>query len=171
MPYLCIRVKTLFIANYMIVKDLSIIKCNGEYSIDLLRHELNKIPDGDYRVLVMDYQRNRALPFLKYLFGVVLKEISAQTNISVDGLYKFFERKFAPVRTVEIDGEDFTFQDIKEEKSKILQDFTDNVIKYADQTWGIKITERSELQPKEAQAPYASAYTDQWREYISNREV
>ena len=136
----------------MIVKDLSIIKCNGEYSIDLLRHE-------------------RALPFLKYLFGVVLKEISAQTNIPVDGLYKFFERKFAPVRTVEIDGEDFAFQDIKEEKSKILQDFTDNVIKYADQTWGIKVTERSELQPKEAQAPYASAYTDQWREYISNREV
>ena len=37
-----------------------------------------KFERGDYTILIMDDTKNKSLPQLKYLFGVVLKTISEQ---------------------------------------------------------------------------------------------
>lgn len=43
-----------------------------------LQLAIENLKDGDYTVLIMDDTKNKALPQLKYLFGVVLKTISDQ---------------------------------------------------------------------------------------------
>lgn len=39
---------------------------------------IGSLKDGDYTVLILDDAKNKSLPQLKYLFGVVLKSVSDQ---------------------------------------------------------------------------------------------
>ena len=54
----------------LIVQDNKAAKQEIELAIGNLK-------DGDYTILIMDDTKNKSLPQLKYLFGVVLKTISA----------------------------------------------------------------------------------------------
>ena len=55
----------------LIVQDNKAAKQEIELAIGNLK-------DGDYTILIMDDTKNKSLPQLKYLFGVVLKTISEQ---------------------------------------------------------------------------------------------
>ena len=70
----------------LIVQDNKAAKQEIELAIGNLK-------DGDYTILIMDDTKNKSLPQLKYLFGVVLKTISEQlpTHPPVDALYRYFE--------------------------------------------------------------------------------
>ena len=48
----------------------------GEADTEELLDSLENLPDGEYKFLIYDEAKNRSLPQLKYLFGIVLKQIS-----------------------------------------------------------------------------------------------
>ena len=66
---------------------------DGKACTEAANLAFEKLSDGDYTVLIFDDAKNRSLPQLKYLFGVVLKEISEKlpTHPPVDALYRYFE--------------------------------------------------------------------------------
>lgn len=153
--------------RYMIHIDAELVVQGGVSYTEALQRNLQRLADGNYRCLVLDNAPNKALPFLKYLFGVVLKDLSDKTGIPVDALYKYFEDKFAPVRHAKIDGKIFEYKNIKDESSQALRDFTERIITFAEEEWGIKAMERDALKAPEAAAPYAEAYTDQWKSFFN----
>ena len=67
---------------------------------------IGNLKDGDYTILIMDDTKNKSLPQLKYLFGVVLKTISEQlpTHPPVDALYRYFEEIYAPIHVCDLPG-------------------------------------------------------------------
>lgn len=151
----------------MIHIDAELVVQGGVTYTEALQRNLQRLADGNYRCLVLDNAPNKALPFLKYLFGVVLKDLSDKTGIPVDALYKYFEDKFAPVRHAKIDGRIFEYKNIKDEGSQTLRDFTEKITTFAEEEWGIKVMERDALKAPEATAPYAEAYTDQWKSFFN----
>lgn len=83
----------------LIVQDNKAAKQEIELAIGNLK-------DGDYTILIMDDTKNKSLPQLKYLFGVVLKTISEQlpTHPPVDALYRYFEEIYAPIHVCDLPG-------------------------------------------------------------------
>lgn len=125
-----------------------------------------KLPDGDYNYIIYDNGKNRALPYLKYLYGVVLKTIS-DTMLShppVEVLYKYFERLYGREIICEIDGEPVAVYDLKgllslEEADKTI----DNIVRHAHQKWGIQIPDRASLTAPECREAYIDSYTEMWK--------
>ena len=59
------------------IRDKGVINvCEDQIEKVALTDELKQLPNGEYGYLLLDKERNKVLPLLKYLFGLVLKNIS-----------------------------------------------------------------------------------------------
>lgn len=129
------------------------------------------LSDGDYTVLIFDDTKNRSLPQLKYLFGVVLKEISEKlpTHPPVDALYRYFEEIYAPIHTCDLPGvEKFEYFSLKNEKASEMNEVIESIIHHVATEWGIKIESRDAVKLPEAKELWAGAYTEQWNLPLSH---
>lgn len=138
---------------------------NGDADKQELMDSVNELGDGEYGYLLFDKEKNKALSQLKYLFGIVLKQISdgLPDHPSVGALYSYFEEIYAPIRTDIIAGEKYEYFDLKSEKSIEMNDVIEKIIHHAETEWGITgILKRDELKAPEANEPYLGAYASQW---------
>lgn len=130
--------------------------------------------DG-YDFLLYDHKSNRQLPNLTYLFSVVLKQISDELpdHPSTTALYKYFEEIFAPEHTCTINGEKYTYFDLKNEKSTDFGNVVEKIAEYAHKRWNITIIAKDELRNAEAREFFAKAYANQevdWMQFLSHRK-
>lgn len=130
-----------------------------------LRLAIDNLQDGDYTVLIMDDTKNKSLPQLKYLFGVVLKSISDQlpTHPPVDALYRYFEEIYAPIHVCDLPGgEKYEYFNLKNEKASEMNEVIESIIHHVRTEWGIEILSKDKVKMPEAKELWAGAYTDQW---------
>lgn len=115
-------------------------------------------------------KRNKTLPQLKYLNGVVLKRISEELpgHPDVSALYRYFEELYAPILKDEIDGETYEYFDLKSAKSSEMNEVIEKIIHHAKTKWNIEIITRDELKLPSASEPYVDAYANQWKDYSRN---
>lgn len=121
--------------------------------------------EGTFPFLIFDENKNRPLPQLKYLFGVVLRTISDRLpgNPPIESLYRYFEEVYAPLHTTYINGEKFEYFDLKSEKSIEMDDVIERIIHHAAKEWGIKIPSRDKLTMPEAKELYSEASLEMWK--------
>lgn len=152
------------------------IKQRGAFSVhkegaDLgaLIDSVDQLPVGDYEYLIYDKRKNRSLPQLKYLCGVVLKTISdgLSNHPPIDALYRWFEQKYAPHHSCIIDGQTFEYVDLKNENSVEMDYVIQRIIHHARQEWNISIPDRDMLKAPEARELYADAYAEAWKCILS----
>lgn len=126
---------------------------------------LDKLPNGSYDVFIYDKSRNRSLPQLKYLFGVVLKTISEGLpgHPPVDALYRYFEEVYAPIHSCKILGQEYEYFDLKNDKSIEMDDVIEKIIHHAATQWNIRIPTKDEVRDAEAKELYADAYAEMWK--------
>ena len=132
----------------------------------------DELPDGDYTVLVFDEAKNRSLPQLKYLFGVVLKRISDQlpSHPPVDALYRYFEELYAPIHVCDLpDGTKYEYFNLKNEKASEMNEVIESIIHHANTEWSIKVESKDATKLPEAKELWAGAYTEQWNLYLSSQ--
>ena len=132
-----------------------------------LHDSIKALPSGGYNFIIYDGKKNRPLPQLKYLFGVVLKTISENLpdHPNVDALYRYFEEVYAPMHTAYIDGEKFEYFDLKNEKSIEMDDVIERIIHHAKTQWNITIPDRDKMMAPEAKEIYADAYIEDWKNH------
>lgn len=137
----------------------------GNVDCQELIDSLDRLSDGRYDFYIYDTQKNRSLPQLKYLFGVVLKTISSglPDHPSVDALYRYFEEMYAPIHTCEIQGERYEYFDLKNDKSIEMDDVIEKIIHHAATQWNISVPTRDEVRDAEAKELYADAYAEMWK--------
>lgn len=125
----------------------------------------DNLPEDEYEYVIYDKNKNRSLPQLKYLFGVVLKIISEQhpDHPPVDALYRWFEQVYAPLHSCIIEGQEFEYVDLKNENSVEMDYVIQRIIRHAHQKWGIKIPDRDVLKAPEARELYTDAYAEVWK--------
>ena len=130
----------------------------------------DQLRDGEYEFVIFDKRKNRSLPQLKYLFGVVLKTISDQLpdHPPVDALYRYFEDVYAPIHVCEIDGKKFEYFDLKNENATEVDDVIQRIVRHATIEWGIEIPERDFLKLPEARQLYVEANYDLWKKIAQN---
>lgn len=152
-----------------------IVKIDGSLRQKELDDALQKLPDSidGYDFLIYDNKQNRALPNLTYLFSVVLKQISDSLpdHPSTTSLYKYFEEIFAPKHTCTINGQEFRYSDLKNEKSTDFGKVVENIVEYAQKRWNIPIVSKDELRDAKYRELYAKAYAKQevdWSRFISS---
>lgn len=135
-------------------------------SVDALR-------EGDYEYLIYDKRKNRSLPQLKYLFGVVLKTISDSLadHPPVDALYRWFEQAYSPIHSCNIEGSVYEYTDLKNENSATVEAFIQKVIRHARDRWGIEITDQDALKTPECSQQYIEAYAEVWRNILDNQST
>ena len=142
----------------LIVQDNKAAKQEIELAIGNLK-------DGDYTILIMDDTKNKSLPQLKYLFGVVLKTISEQlpTHPPVDALYRYFEEIYAPIHVCDLPGgEKYEYFNLKNEKASEMNEVIERIIHHVNTEWGIKVMLKDKTKMPEAKELWAGAYTEQW---------
>lgn len=130
-----------------------------------LQMAIRNLKDGDYTVLIMDDTKNRSLNNLKYLFGIVLKQISDELpgHPQVNALYRYFEEVYAPIHVCHLpNGEKFEYFDLKNEKASEVNKVIESIVHHAKTEWGIDIKPKSGINAPEAKELWAGAYTDQW---------
>jgi hypothetical protein len=134
-----------------------------------LLDDVDTLPNGEYSYYILDNKKNRALPQLKYLFGVVLKTISDKLDEhpSVDALYRYYEQKFAPTQCCIIDGAKFEYFDLKNTKAIEMNEVIEKIIHHATSQWGIVIPTLEEMKEAEAKEGYIGAYTEMWKNYFN----
>lgn len=138
---------------------------DGKAATEATNLAFGNLKDGDYTVLIMDDTRNRSLPQLKYLFGVVLKTISEElpTHPPVDALYRYFEEIYAPIHTCDLPGgERYEYFSLKNEKASEMNEVIESIIHHANTEWGIKVEPKDATRLPEAKELWAGAYTEQW---------
>lgn len=135
-------------------------------------HALAKLKDGKYDYYIFDDNANRILPQLKYLNGVVLKTISDQlpTHPPIGALYRYFEKEYAPLHICNINGQRFTYKDLKTEPSTEVSDVIESIIHHAQSEYGIKIPTMEDMKQAEAKELYAGAYQEDWRDYFNTSQ-
>lgn len=150
------------------IKGAVNVQC-GSADTKELTDSLDNLPDGEYSFLLFDKHKNRSLPQLKYLFGVVLKTISDKLSDHppVDALYRYFEEIYAPIHTCHILGERYEYYDLKNEKSIEMDDVIEKIIHHATVQWGISIPTKEEIRDAEARELYADAYAEMWKSSFS----
>lgn len=149
----------------MLYGEAHLIVQDGKVANEAANLAFGKLKDGDYRLLILDETKNRSLPQLKYLFGVVLKTISEKlpTHPPVDALYRYFEEVYAPIRTCDLPGgEKFDYFSLKNEKASEMNDVIERIVRHVRTEWGIEITPRDAIREPEAKELWAGAYTEQW---------
>lgn len=151
------------------------IKTSGTFTVaggycDLteVKSNIEELKDGDYDYLIFDKKKNRPLPQLKYLNGVVLKSISDQLpdHPSVSALYSFFEEMFSPKIKSSINGSQYEYCDLKRSKSIDMDEVIQKIIHYAREEWGIVVIPKDQTTMPEVKELYAGAYLDQWQGYL-----
>lgn len=137
----------------------------GGVGLEEMMKFVDGLKEGEYDYILMNKAKNRSLPQLKYLFGTVLKTISREhpDNPPIAALYRFFEDEFAPLHTCTIDGQSYTYLDLKNEKSGVVDEVIDKVIAFAESEWGIKVPTREEMKAAEARQLYGEAYLETWK--------
>ena len=154
-----------------------LMKVAGHVIADAFKEACKNLPDNDdYIFVICDDKKNRNLPFLTYLFSVVLKYLSdaLPDHPNTTALYKYFEDMFAPIHTVEINGEQFEYCDLKSEKSSDVNDVIEKIVEYALKEWGIEVPRQDDLKDPEMRELYSQAYIDQevaWSNYISSHKI
>lgn len=151
----------------ILIKDILQIQ-DGDVELRRFKRRLLELDDGEYSVFICNKAKNKSLSQLKYLFGVVLRTIANELEgdrATVNDLYRFFERKYAPMKTVSLNGEDLVVQDLKNCSSKEMGDVIEQIIRFADSELGITIGSREQLKDPEAQEAYVDAYNNQWEGY------
>ena len=149
-------------------------KFNGRLLADELKAVCDSLKDNqEYVFVIADEKKNRNLPYLTYLFSVVLKYISDTMpgHPSPIAVYKYFERKFAPVHTCTIDGEQFEYCELKSEKSIDVNNFIEMVVEYVSEKWGIEVPRNETLAKPENRELHSQAYLMQdivWNSVISS---
>lgn len=149
-------------------------KFNGQLLDDELKAVCDKLSDNkDYVFVIADEGKNRNLPYLTYLFSVVLKYLSdtLRGHPSPIALYKFFEGMYAPVHTCILDGKRFEYRELKSEKSIDVNNFIERVVEYASKNWGIEVPRNETLAKPENRELYSQAYLKQdidWNSVISS---
>jgi hypothetical protein len=135
-----------------------------------LLDSVEELREGEYTYLIFDEKKNRPLPQLKYLFGVVLRTISDRLpdNPPVEALYRYFEEVYAPIHVSFVNGEKYEYFDLKNEKPIEMDDVIEKIIHHAATEWGIKIPEKDKLMAPEAKELYADAYLDMWKNHSQN---
>ena len=151
----------------ILIKDILQIQ-EGDVELRRFKRRLLELDDGEYSVFICNKAKNKSLSHLNYLFGVVLRTIANELEgdrATVNDLYRFFERKYAPMKTVSLNGEDLVVQDLKNCSSKEMGDVIEQIIRFADSELGITIGSREQLKEPEAQEAYVDAYNNQWEGY------
>lgn len=140
---------------------------NGDVDLNEFKESLYDLSDGEYGFLIFDKEKNKTLPQLKYLNGVVLKRISEELpgHPDVSALYRYFEELYAPILKDKIDGETYEYFDLKSAKSSEMNEVIEKIIHHAKTKWNIEIITRDELKLPSASEPYADAYANQWKDY------
>lgn len=146
----------------MILDKLMLTKAGGECDFSALRRSMKKLEDGDYAVFICNKSKNKTMPQLKYLFGIVLKEISNNTGYEVNDLYRMFEKMFAPKKVLEFNNEEFITQDAKNLNAKDMGAFIEKIIHFASEELGIEIVSREDVKSPEAQGNYVDVENDYW---------
>lgn len=149
----------------MLHSQTRLIVQDGKACTEATNLAIDKLSDGDYTVLILDDTKNKSLPQLKYLFGVVLKRISEElpTHPPVDALYRYFEEIYAPIHTCDLPGgEKYEYFSLKNEKASEMNKVIESIIHHANTEWGIKIEPRDAIKLPEAKELWAGAYTEQW---------
>ena len=151
----------------ILIKDILQIQ-EGDVELRRFKRRLLELDDGEYSIFICNKSKNKSLSQLKYLFGVVLRTIANELEgdrATVNDLYRFFERKYAPMKTVSLNGEDLVVQDLKNCSSKEMGDVIEQIIRFADSELGITIGSREQLKELEVQEAYVDAYNNQWEGY------
>lgn len=149
----------------MLHSQTRLIVQDGKACTEATNLAIDKLSDGDYTVLILDDTKNKSLPQLKYLFGVVLKRISEElpTHPPVDALYRYFEEIYAPIHTCDLpEGEKYEYFSLKNEKASEMNKVIESIIHHANTEWGIEIEPRDAIKLPEAKELWAGAYTEQW---------
>lgn len=150
----------------MAILKKGIILKDGQPDLGELRSSVRDLPDGEYAFYICDKKKSKSLPAMKYLWGVVLKEIANYTGeYDANTWYLFFEQKFAPRKVVTVEGEEVVVQEAKKLKAKEFSFFIEQIIEYANQFLGTNIAKRDELMQPEAQDMYVGAYDEMWEDY------
>ena len=156
--------------NYrMLHAQTRLIVQDGKAEMEETGLAIGQLKDGDYTVLIFDDKKNKSLPQLKYLFGVVLKTISEKlpSHPPVDALYRYFEEMFAPVHTCTLsDGEKYNYFNLKNERANEMNEIVESIVHYAATEWNIKVAARDALKLPEAKEAWAGAYTEQWQDLL-----
>lgn len=151
-------------------------KVAGHVHAPELQGALDKLPDGeDYLFVITDNNKNRNLPYLSYLFSIVLTYISQELpdHPSTTALYKYFEDMFAPIHASEINGKQFEYCELKSEKSRDVNDVIEKIVEYALTEWGIEVPRNEDLKTPELRELHSEAYLNQevqWSNFISSRK-
>ena len=132
---------------------------------------VERLRPGEYKFLIYDNNKNRLLPQLKYLNGIVLKKISdfLPEHPDIGALYKYYEGLYAPKHVCKINGFEFTYVDLKTENSTEMNNVIDKIIHHANLKWGIKIPTMEEMKVSEEKEAYVGAYTEDWESYNFNQ--
>lgn len=151
-----------------------LVKVCGHTVVDEFKEACGKLPDGTYLFVLCDDKKNRNLPYLSYLFSVVLGYLSEALpgRPGVTALYKYFEAKFSPVRVSEINGERFEWRELKSEKSTDVNDVIERIVEYARDEWGIEVPRQDAMKDPANRELYSRAYLNQeveWSNFISSR--
>ena len=152
----------------MAIRSKGIVTINdGDVDLNEFKESLYDLSDGEYGFLIFDKEKNKTLPQLKYLNGVVLKRISEELpeHPGISALYRYFEELYAPILKDEIGGETYEYFDLKSAKSSEMNEVIEKIIHHAKTKWNIEIITRDELKLPSASEPYADAYASQWKDY------
>lgn len=137
----------------------------------------DKLPEnGEFQFVICDEKKNRNLPFLSYLFSVVLNYISdaLPNKPGTTALYRFFEEMFAPIHSSEINGKQYLYRDLKSEKASDVNDVIEKIVEYALENWGIEVPRQEDMKDPANRELYSQAYLNQevdWSNYISSRKT
>ena len=129
---------------------------------------LESLEPGDYAVYICNKKKNKTLSQLKYLFGVVLRGIADYVGgdrYSVNDLYRFFEKQFAPTKAIELNGVEHITQDLKHCTSKEMGDVIEDIMDWSSRELGVSFPDRKELSEPQNQEEYVKAYNDEWGDY------
>jgi len=130
-----------------------------------IKDAVDTLPAGAYKYVICDETKNPSLPQLKYLFGVVLRTISDALpgNPPIDGLYRYFEEMYAPIRACNLPEGKFEYFNLKNEKSVEVNNVIEKIIHHAAEKWGIEVPERDLLRTPGASEPFMDAYLEMWQ--------
>lgn len=151
-------------------------KVAGHLFDDELKEACQKLPDNEnYLFLIVDDGKNKNLPYLSYLFSVVLKYLSdaLPDHPSTTALYKFFEDKFAPIHKCTVNGEKYEYLELKSEKQSDVNNVIEKIVEYALKEWGIEVPRQEELKTPEQRELHSQAYLNQevkWSSFLSRRK-
>lgn len=141
-----------------------------------LQEALAKLPDNkNYEFVIIDDRANRLLPYLTYLFNVVLKSISDQLpdHPDTEALYRYFEEKLAPPHACTINGEKYEYFNLKGERKNEVVNFVEKIDEYVQKHWGLDPVIRiEELKDAKHRDLHAMVYMNQdvnWSNFLSSR--